>query len=483
MKHPLLCAAFCAALLGLGLSGAQAQTTAQSAPQPAKFAYQSQAIAASADAAWLRIDLPAAALAQVRQPQADDVFVVDAQGQALPLLLHRPQPASMAGQRSARIAAQSLRDPAPSSAAGGSQASVHIQGAGQVQVQIGADSHAAAPGRHDFVFDTRSLKQNWAALHIEGELPPGEVQNLLLSESSDMQNWRSLTDEARVFLLKAPVDGSGSDIVQRRIELPQPWQPTGRFLKINAADDFFITAIQGELQPTQAAADWRRIPLGAASRGKEGRLWWRLPFALPLHGLELHYDGPESRYFYPYTLRMDRADSQYWQKLDQGAIWRNAEGQTQGRLLWPSGLPSTGHARSLILESSALGDKNLSAHALVQPIEVIAFASGQPPYQVLVGHPNSKKQPLPTAQRLSAAQAQQLGLPNGGQNLPLTLLEAEPARPIATAPPAPPPAGLERPADEDPRQRLLWWVLLAAVGLLALMAFSLWRSMNNKPAA
>ena len=60
--------------------------TAQGAAESSSFAYRA-AIVSAPEAAWLRLQLPPAALAQVQTLDAQDVQVQDARGQILPVYL------------------------------------------------------------------------------------------------------------------------------------------------------------------------------------------------------------------------------------------------------------------------------------------------------------------------------------------------------------------------------------------------------------
>ena len=122
----------------------------------------------------------------------------------------------------------------------------------------------------------------------------------------------------------------------------------------------------------------------------------------------------------------------------------------------------------------------LQLTALLAPIEVVVLAAqGRPPYTLLVGRrPQRGDAPTVLAPRLQQAQLQQMGLKDW-RSLPIAHLGAAQIQPV--------PQGwwaqTQAAWQQDRRPFVLWAILLAAVALLAGVAWRLAKGVQTRTAS
>ena len=120
--------------------------------------------------------------------------------------------------------------------------------------------------------------------------------------------------------------------------------------------------------------------------------------------------------------------------------------------------------------AGGIGDGTLILHLGWVPDELVFVARGAPPFTLAIGNRHATSATLPMPSLLPGYQS---GMENA---LPLAL----PAPPHALGGHGAPAAGQEDQPPPDWKRWLLWGILLAAVGLLALMGQGLLRKSASR---
>ena len=455
---------------------------AQGAAESSSFAYRA-AIVSAPEAAWLRLQLPPAALAQVQTLDAQDVQVQDAHGQILPVYLApMTQAARAPAQFSMSYPALPYRQTQAASAAG-AKLQLRVQSAGQSIAIDSQDMGTVATTEQAVLLDLRGEKNRWQAVVFDADLPPNQAVQLQLASSRDMQHWQPLSTDGVVYRF-AP-QASAPALENLRLRLPSAWQPQGQYLRISWAAEsagLQLRSLRGEWAQTQTSPNWARVALGPAQVQSDGALQWSLPFALPLQGLQAHWQdeaASPAALYWPYRLDAKKAANGPWQNQGRGLLWRTPGAQDMDIAL-------TGHWHTLRLQGlhpgAAAPDSAaaLQLTALLAPIEVVVLAAqGRPPYTLLVGRrPQRGDAPTVLAPRLQQVQLQQMGLKDW-RSLPIAHLGAAQIQPV--------PQGwwaqTQAAWQQDRRPFVLWAILLAAVALLAGVAWRLAKGVQTRTAS
>lgn len=434
-------------------------------------AYRAEVLAEPA-ATWLRLQVPAAALASVQYADARDVQVQDASGQALarlPVFALTPEH----WQHGPRLTALPWHE-----ASGGAGAGLQLEwrADGHTQLRIQAPSSPARKAEWAAVLlDTRQLTQPVQSLLLDMDVPANHAVDLQLESSADMQHWTGLAATATVYAFGA--DG-GQAVVNRRIRLQQPWQAQGQYLRIRWQSGVALNIRSAVPQWAEyAAASWEAVDLGPAQSVQPDRLEWALPFAWPVLGLAFSLPETSPAVYWPYQVQWQPAKRSAgaahaaWQPLAWGQLWRTADGLSHQQIALSAPHVGAGHGR-LALQSRQAGQPApaaLNAQALVAPLELVVLASGQPPYTLVVGATDA---PAPT---LQAAQLPAMGLADW-QALPRQQLgpaQRQTRQALSTW------QRIRLDLETHRGQWALWLVLLLATALLVAAVWSQWKSLKR----
>ena len=457
---------------------------AANAPVTADYSYRAPIEPAATSAAWLRLDLPAAALGHMQSARGDDAQVLDAQGRVLPSYWGDAGgqcggAAAAAAPTGPSFSALTVQQSASASGKGGS-VKINMQGAdqSQTQIEVRTDSDVnvtdAAPA---VVFDLRKADIQIASMVLQGQLPRNQAVDLLVSSSPNMRDWQRLDADATLYQFEQ----AGSAAAQNwTVHLGRPWAAKGQFLKITwpaQVQGLRIEKMQALAAQKISGAALRDIALGQPQVDKAARLVWALPFGTRIERLAVNLNRT-GNYYQPVTVSGRANVNAPWRTLAHSTLWRNGSGATVQNYATIN-LGGVESVRELRLESrdaTPLLATEVQAQAQVAAQELLAFASGSPPYTLAVGRQVQAAERLPA--RLTAAQLRemQVGTAAWGecwQKLPYAQLGLPQV--TAAAAPAGTLAQWWQDLRADPRKLWLWLVLLAGVAVLALAAWGLMR--------
>ncbi len=436
--------------------------------KPAEFALQAPIVLVP-QAGVQRLRLPEAALAVLQSARGDDVRVFNGAGQAVPhALMRRSVQDVEKAERAGPFVIYPLQ-PAPARATGARVNRVQVQLDGRsVAVDLGADAAAAASA--GWLVDLRQQREPLDELELAVQLPPNRPITFDVWASRDLQQWQPLALGATLYRFE------GSDAPsQRRIRLSPAAELHGRFLRIAAreAPGVVLEGVNGwRSTRIDRSAHLVRLPLGEPATADATAAQWQLPFATPLAALEIRV-GAENTLL---PLRvLGRAQSGApWRLSASTVAYRLADGARGLRSNPPVPLPPTSQRQLRIERSSAvtdIGAAQLRLTALVEPIELVFVASGEPPFTLLAGRAGAPNVALPVASLVPGWNA------NDADTLPLATVGPGTVPAIASA------GGLaalvQRARDPLNRQHLLWAVLLVAVAVLGGLAWVLLRQLRK----
>ena len=207
------------------------------------------------------------------------------------------------------------------------------------------------------------------------------------------------------------------------------------------------------------------IPDGSAA------LTWPIAFATPMAALRL--SSSRNNTLIPVRILGRNDAAQPWRQLAQAVVYRvGAAGQEKSNPPVTLGGASVRWLRVEALQGTALPGPELQATVEFEPVQLAFLASGQAPFELAVGRQGT------------AAAAVQLSLIRSVVTGQLEDLPAAELTNIRLAPGTGMDSLFKRflPAGLEQRTVLLWAVLLAAVAVLAAVAWGLLRQLSGKTA-
>lgn len=437
------------------------------APSPAEFAWRAS-LTLPAGASLARLRLPAEALAQLQSSTAQDLRVFNAAGEnvafafaAPPEAIPSPAPtppytayplfSTASGQRPASGSLQVRLDDAPQ------HQSVWVQLAGRPDA-----ASTAATRLPSVLMDTRQAMHSISALTLQGALPANTLIHFTLASSNDLAQWTPVPLRGPLYQFEG-VDAPR----QLTLELQQALALQGRYLRLGWAGQQGVRVDSVSVSPAMVAPPRVRAALTPGMADGRTSLTWALDFATPLAALQL--STARANTLVPVRILGRNDAAQPWRVLAQTAVYHLGAAGAETRN--PPIALGGASVRWLRVEASLgmlLPDAPLQASVEFEPREVIFLASGQPPFELAVGRPRTPG---------AAVAPAMLGSAIGGSLADLPQAQIGQVR-LATA--AAPGAQLQRwlPAGMPLRSVLLWAVLLAAVALLAGVAYTLWRQLS-----
>ncbi|WP_341677778.1 DUF3999 family protein [Niveibacterium sp. SC-1] len=427
---------------------------------PERFAWRAR-VEASADAPFLRVALPVEAALAAREPGLRDLRVFNAAGESLPFAVI-DTPVAPAAARSTPASAFPLRAASPAADATW-KLEVRRDTAGSV---VAVEQHGdakQAPVRA-YLIDTGSEPGARLALSVALAAPSEEVQRLRVEASEDLQQWRTVQDEAALAWLQS----AGQEVRRERIVLGGV---DARYLRLSwrapaEAPALGEVRIERQQAGTPAALAWSApLPL---RRTAEGEYRLDLPTGIAARELRLPLAkaGAEARALL--TVRADIRDSERdrWQSIGAQTLYRI---QDREQTLSQEALTLPGYSfRQLRLRVDTASAAMLGETPAVQlglaPRQLVFLARGQKPYSVAIGLAGTPAQAV-SIERLVPG----FGSTKAPRIADASLSESAPR--VGDAADA---------AADTSRKWILWVVLIAAVGAMAAMAFSLLRGKASK---
>ena len=392
------------------------------------------------------LDLPAKALAELQNADLTDIRVFDAAGKALPIALLRGDPIAQAEQKRAQVKAYPVVGTADALRVRGISLSIDD---GKVAHIVGLDGPATAAKAEVVaaLLDTRSVTDPAIAMELDADLPIQQPITVTLESSADLKNWEPLGEKVMFRAAQGlAVLGSG------RIELPSAdlrdryirvgWATAGLLLEpVAVRSAAVITSKRGPLQRPEAQT------IGVEQAGAHD-LRLALPFKGPIAGLRVSQAG--QGVVVPVRLYGKASAEASWVPLAAGTV---RSGRAGASILETGGAAMTFYRIEADQRTAGFAQPP-QVELLFDPVELLIQFSGNPPYRVgagLAGAPNAFLTPEEiepgAGQRLAGIAQAKSG---GGPSAAVSVAPAAAARGLAD------------------KRLVLWLVLLAGVGVLAL---------------
>lgn len=431
---------------------------ASAASAPADFANRVP-LEVSGNGPWYRVQLPIEVLFAARHGDLRDVRIFNAEGEALPYSLRT----SAASEKEVRSEVQARIFPlrgASGSAAGDNLKIVRSTTGTILEITPNAPTPDKAQVLRGWLLETGAGDLPLDRLQLDWTADGDGFQRLRIEASDDLEHWRSL-GEGQL----ARLDFNGQRIEQNDIALPGE---TARYLRLwwespEQAAQLVGATLSGSRSSSGPVPMLWSEPL-AAKADTNGDFSWSLPLALPVERVRIPLQQDNT--LAPVVISGRHDGNVQWTPLARGVLYR-LPGQggeiTQEELQLPG--RTLGQLR-LQVDSRGGGLGGSTAHLSVgvRASELVFLARGGAPYELAVGNGSITDGSLPLTTLVPGYEPKRLA--GMGEARLKGTLQA----------PATPATAKEAKADTNWKRYGLWALLLAGVGLLALMALSLLRS-------
>jgi len=435
-------------------------------PSPHDFAYGCS-LPVTDTTGLYAIELPLEVYAGLQQDDQGDLQVFNGAGQPVPQALRRhKQPQIPARQP---VPFFPLPDK-PMHA--GLDLSVRVQrhNDGSIITIRRDEGQDLSEAGHAYLLDLSNLTSEPSELEIQWlQDTSHSMIALTISESSDLAHWRRLHDK----VVLAELAYNGGKVSRRSFALPRSLQPYLRLECLDCSQPLRLTSVTAISGPTVDPNQWHWQKLNN-NEVTSDQDWWRIEYLNPARfrvtALDLTF--PQANTLARVMIESRSALNQPWRRVGSDDFYRL---DLQGNVLTSPFRPCPANAdrywRLNIAASKALVSREQLPELTLgwQPDELVFLGRGPGPYTLAFG--SSKLASNDSAQDTLVLTALQQNAGTSPLNRiavgPITKLGGE----QALQPQAPP----------IPWQRiLLWMVLVAGVGLLAIMARSVYREMQRK---
>ena len=467
-----------AALALAAAVGADAARAAVDANSPAAYALRAP-VALAADAPLQRAALPAEVLVRLQSPGYADLRLFNGAGQPVPMALAGVA-AARAPEASVVLRAYPILGPAAAAGSAGLEGlSLRIEErGGQRVVQIDTPGTAGAQGTpaaqvvRGALLDARALQQPAARMALDADLPAGQPVTFEVQASKDLKTWHPLAETVLYRADAAAAPAAPGRLGTEQIDLHRA-DLKGHYLRVTWGDAAVnlrgatLVTSHGDSPRERVSA---RVALPPLAHPRE--LVLALPFATPVAALTVTPAG--SNVLIPVRVLGRDHREQPWSPLASAVVYRMTIGGQEQH----SGPIDLGGAsvREVKIEADAKTPGFAAAPEVAlqfEPVQLVFLASGPGPFTLAAGLPSPPAAPsayLPLASLIPGYQP--------GQENSLPLAQVDVAR--ADLPGGPPAGGALVPAAApsegiSTRSAVLWGVLLAGVGALAVMAWLLLR--------
>ena len=464
--------ALAAAALSLCAGAAHAVTDANN---PAAYAIRIP-VTLAADAPLQRILLPAEVLVRLQSPGYADLRLFNGLGQPVPMALAGVAAVS-APEESVTLPVYPILAAAGAGTAGLEGLSLRIeerQGQRVVQVdRAGAAGPAATQTVQGALLDARNVQLPVARMALDADLPAGQPVTFQVQASKDLNHWHPLAETVLYRADAAMAPTAPGRLGSEQIDLQRAGLKD-HYLRVTWGDAA-VTLRGVRLATATNTGPRERVSAGMAVPplgNNPHDLVFALPFATPVAALQIK--PPGSNVLIPVRVLGRNHREQPWSLLASAVVYK----MTVGGKEQASGPVELGGAS--VREIKVEADPKTPGFAATpemalqfEPAQLVFLASGQGPFTLTAGLPGASAATsafLPMASLVPGYQ------PAQENQLPMALADA--ARADITG--GKPKDGALVPAAAasggiSTRSAVLWGVLLAGVGALALMAWLLLR--------
>lgn len=435
------------------------------APAPTDFAYGC-ALPVTDSTGLYALELPIEVYQKLQRNDQRDLQVFNGAGQPVPQALRRRDPPRVPVRQPIPFFPLPVNAQTPSQ-----DLSVRVQrhSDGSIITLRSDATPAMAFQGYAYLLDLSGYAPtpNELELQWQEDASP-EMVSLRISESGDLAHWQTVRDK----VVLAELAYNGGKVSRRSFTLPGPVDP---YLRLDCRDcrrPLRLTAVTAVSGPPMRREQWQWHKLANEQVSNE-QGWWRIEYRKPagfeVTALDLTFPQPNSL---ARAMIESRATGDApWHRIASGDFYRL---DLQETLLNSRFLPCPANSdrqwRLSVADSPSLAGREQLPQLTLgwQPDELIFLGRGPGPYTLAFGSTKTKKDD--TAQEALVLTA----LRQTGSNdrihriIPgaITTLAGE----QALQPQAPP----------LPWQRiLLWVVLVAGVGLVAMMARSIFQEMRS----
>lgn len=468
LNLPLVLAAAALSLCaGVALAAADANS-------PSAYAIRIP-VTLAADAPLQRVVLPAEALVRLQSPGYADVRLFNGAGQPVPMALAGVAAAS-APEESVTLPAYPILGAASAGAAGLEGLSLRIEERqGQRVVQIdtaGTAGPAATQTVRGALLDARNVQLPVARMALDVDLPAGQPVTFQVHASKDLKQWQPLAETVLYRADAAAAPTAPGRLGNEQIDL-QRADLKGHYLRVTWGDAA-VTLRGATLATSRSTGPRERVSASMATPALANprELVFALPFATPVAALAI--TPPGSNVLVPVRVLGRNHREQPWSPLASAVVYK----MTLGGKEQASGPVELGGAsvREIKIEADPKTPDFAAAPALAlqfEPAQLVFLASGQGPFTLAAGLSGASAAAsafLPLASLVPGYQpAQENQLPMALADVARANITGGKPAESALVPAAAASSGISM------RSAVLWGVLLAGVGALALMAWLLLR--------
>ncbi|MDA7084804.1 DUF3999 domain-containing protein [Pseudomonas sp. SA3-5] len=414
----------------------------------------------SGEGPWYRLELPMAVHMAARYADLRDLRVFNGAGEVQAYALTLGSARQHETQQDTAVKWFPLRGPLNAE----QSPAVRVQrSSGGTLVEVLADdaSHADQQVLRGWLLDASAIEAPLQQLTLDWRAEHEGFQRFSIEASDDLQHWRAWGDGqiARLSFADERID-------QREVKLPDQ---SARYLRLlwssprQAPQLLSARLLSARRDRLAAPLSWSAAL--SPSSAEVGEYRWELPLALPLQRLRVEL--AEANSLAPVSVTGRREGKVQWQPLARGLLYRlPQDGQeVLHNELELHGAPVQQLRLQVDERGGGLGSAAPTIRVAIRATQLVFLARGKPPYVLAIGKATGAAASLPLSTLIPGYDDKRLA-----------------ALGVATAAEAP----LREAADAgqvagwDWKRLGLWAVLLAGVGLLVLMAWSLLRA---KPAA
>lgn len=474
-----------AAALAL-FAGAATVAAAADANSPGAYAIRIP-VTLAGDAPLQRVMLPAEVLVRLQSPAYADVRLFNSAGQPVPMALAGVAGAS-AAEESVTLSAYPILGAASTAGSAGLEGlSLRIeeqQGRRVVQIDTagttgtaGTPSATGAQTVRGALLDARNINAPVVRMALDADWPVGQPVTFQVQSSKDLKHWRPLSEtvlyraDAAATTTTTPSTAPGR-LGNEQMDL-QRADLKDHYLRVTWGDAA-VTLRGATLFTSRGTGARERVSasLSAPALTNPRELVFALPFATPVAALKITPQG--SNVLVPVRVLGRNDRNQPWSPLASAVVYK----MTMGGKEQSNGLIELGGAsvREVKIEADAKTPGFSAAPEIAlqfEPAQLVFLASGQGPFTLAAGLPGASAPASPFLPLASLVPGYQ---PAQENTLPVAL--ADVARADITGGKPAGGALVSSEAANDgmsTRSWILWAVLLAGVGALALMAWLLLR--------
>ena len=421
-------------------------------------------ISANATTPFHRIALPADVYRVLAHGDLRDLRVFNAAGEVVPHALEpRPSPTE---EKAATVAVPLFPLPKPASDGGALSVQVEKRGDGSIVTVMRDARQNPASAPDAWLLDASRVERPVSAL----ELVPADtsaqfIGAMRVEASDDLERWRTLAANAPLLVTHA----SGQTLSRLRIEWPATQAKYWRASWVGGSSaQRAVSFAKATLEPAASRQEPARIwqpvePL--RPQPKEGEYACDLPVGAPIDRLRVLL--PQLNSVVPVTLLTRSRSEDPWRAIGSFTVYR----LKQDGVEFSNPDLAASPARQLLLRVDNRGGGLGSGAPRLEigwiPHHLVFAARGAGPYRLAFGSAQAKAAAYPITSLV----------PDYGDGSSDAVRRLIGAATLGTVTTAGGEAQLRPPLDA--RRWVLWGVLLAAVLLLGVMAYRLWRQLGS----